>query len=105
MSLEGKKTLKLLEKLGEFDKLSEFLDIVVSKTPKFMVNELLELALILVEQYEKVIIELPNENDLLLIASDAARSINLEKLISVKGISFAKGKETAQLTEVVRKFT
>lgn len=64
----GEKTLTFLGHLFEYDKLSEFLDIVLSTTPKFIANELIGLASTLVEKYEGLKFQEPNDSDLLKVA-------------------------------------
>ena len=70
-----------------FDKLEEFLDIVVSQTQEPIVFELVILSEKLAEKYESVKTEEPSDSELLEMASEIARTANLERLTAVKGVS------------------
>lgn len=70
-----------------YDKLEEFLDIVVGQTQEPILFELVSLTEKIVEKYESVRIEEPSDSELLEMACEIARSANLEHLTSVKGVS------------------
>ena len=63
------------------------MEIVVSQTQEPILFELVLLTVKLVEKYEAVKIEEPSDSELLEMASEIARTANLESLTSVKGVS------------------
>ena len=60
-----------------FDKLEEFLDIVVSQTEELILFEFVRLADKVVEKYESVKAEEPSDAELLEAASEIAETANL----------------------------
>ena len=69
-----------------------------------VVHQLVELAQKLVEKYDEIKIEEPSESDLLKIASDIARTANIEKLTSVNGASSLNPVEQVILSEKGKRF-
>ena len=72
LGLNEEKVENLLEKLMDYDKLEEFLNIIVNQVDTSMTTELLKITEKIIEKYDAIKIEEPTESEILKLASQVS---------------------------------